>query len=220
MAYAETVGSVLDERGGIATEITKHLGKLTVMLDATAAELRSEGERNRYRIGIAQIYASLMGFDDLDVARSEVRDFLELALALTGEPTLRSMNVRTFDVAPADSFVALRDRLAARIATGGDGAARAVGMPLSDIGWIYEFKGQGSQAVVHFGAMEDEQLKEMLRDEEGDDYPPCVLFLDIDLKFEPADADKHKALDWWAECVDENRRMALRLGDWLREMIE
>lgn len=26
-------------------------------------------------------------------------------------------------------------------------------------------------------------------------------------------------VDWWAECVDENRRIALRMGDWLKEMI-
>jgi hypothetical protein len=219
MAYAETQGFVLDERGGIASEMTKRLGEMKIMLDATAAELRSEDERNQYRIGIAQIYASLMGFDDFDVARVEARDFLELAVNLTSAPALSSMNVRTYDIAPADSFDALRDRLANRLATGADGAATAAGMALSDIGWVYEFAGRGSKALVHFGAMTDEQLKGMLRDEDGDEYPTSVLFLDIDLRLEPDDADKRMALDWWAECVDENRRIALRMGEWLKEMI-
>jgi hypothetical protein len=217
-AYARPEGGVIDKRGSIATAMGELLDLSEVRLDDTAAEVRSSDDRDQYRVGVAQTYASLMRFDDLDDASKLTTRFFETAMELTGTPALGSMNLRSYDIAPVDSFVALRDRLTNRLTALASGLTEAAGMELKDLAWVFEMAGRGSKANIQFGPMESEQLAKMLRDE-GGDYPPSVLFLSIDMNFKPGDADKREALTWWAEGVEENRRLAANIGRWLRETI-
>ena len=159
--YAEAQGSVVDRRGQIGTAMSKHLGLSDTSMDPTAAEVVSDGRRDQYRVGIAQIYASLVTFSDFEGARDHTRDFLEFALGLVGKPELESTTVRSYDIAPVDNFDLLRDRLANRLTTGIDGLS--IGFSLSDIAWVLEFGGEHESARVQFGPMKDKQLKGLLR---------------------------------------------------------
>jgi hypothetical protein len=215
LAFADTEGSVLDRRGATAKAMGDHLKLSNVVLQPTAAEIRSDDGRDQYRIGVAQIYASLHNFDDFDGARDRTRDFFEMATKYLENPSVNSVTVRSYDIAPVDSFEDLRDELTATLVGDIQVLRDAVGVPLADAGWVFEFKDAHANVGVRFGPMESAQLQAMLEDEQGEGYPSYVLFLEV-LRDLSSDSPKTDPLDWWSRAVEANRGMTKRIGDWLR----
>jgi hypothetical protein len=220
LAFSETQGSVLDQRGGIAQAMAKHLGLADVSIHPTAAEVRSQDGRDRYRIGVAQTYVVLGSFDKIEEAIERARRFFEMALARLDDPGVDRLDVHTIDVAPADSFELARDRLGASLL--GERAqtlGSAAGVPLSDMSWIAEFGDTSRKVTVQLGPMQSEQLSELLQEQDAD-FPPNMLFLDVDSDLQIGEHSARDAIESWAKAVETHRAMTTRMGDWLREVLD
>jgi hypothetical protein len=220
LVFAEPEASILDRRGATTKAMREHLKLSNYTLHPTAVEVASDDNRNQYRIGIAQVFASLMSFDDFAGASSQTRGFLEMALEHLQNPGVAELNVRTYDIAPTDSFEQLRDSLIAGLAPGAKGLISTVGVPLTDAGWVFEFNDQNSAVSVQLGPMLGGQLEVMLRDQGSGSYPPNALFLSVDSKLRREDAKSPDAVDWWSRAVEGNRKRVARIGEWLREMMK
>jgi hypothetical protein len=220
LAFAESQASVIDRRGATAKVMADHLNLGEVTIHPTAAEVASEDGRDQFRIGIAQTYAGLLNFEGLDDAREKTARFLEMSLGHLDNPAIRMGRVRSYDIAPASSFTELRDCLAKKLAPGSSNLTEAIGMPLSDIGWVFEFEQPEVSAKVQFGAMESEQLRTTLQDPDGVGYPPSVLFVGLETVFKADDQNGSDGLKWWSHCLDRNRKMAERIGKWLKSTVE
>ncbi len=199
--------------------MVEHLKLAGVNIHPTAAEVRSEDGRDRYRIGVAQALAMLGNFDKVEDAIERARGFFEMALDRLGGPGVGRLNVHTVDVAPADSFELVRDRLA-EILLGGHARTLggAVGAPLSDMGWSAEFEDTNRKVTVRLGPMQSEQLDELLEEQDAD-APPNMLFLDVDSELQITERGGRDAIDSWAKAVEMHRAMTTRMGDWLREVL-
>jgi hypothetical protein len=219
LGFAESQPAVVDTRGSTAKAMQKHLGLTNASLQPTAAEVSSDDGRDHYRIGIAQTYASLMNVDDLAQAKEQTDGFLKMAMEHLQKPAVAALNIRTFDIAPADSFEDLRDALRRGLTPAAPGLIDAVGVPLSDLTWVFEFKDQDTAVSVQFGPMENEQLRAILQDPDGADYPDNALFLSVDTKLRHKDGNSQDPLEWWDRSVEAHRKKAGRIGEWLREGI-
>jgi hypothetical protein len=220
LLFSETQGAVLDKRGEIAQAMAEHLKLTGVGILPTAAEVQSDDGRDHYRIGVAQTYATIGSFDKIDEAIEEARGFFEMALARLGGPPIRALNVHTVEVAPADSFELVRDRLADRLL--GDAAKRlgsAVGTPLSDMGWSAEFGDPNKKISMRLGPMQSDQLGELLEGQDPDS-PPNMLFLDVDSDVQIGERSASDAIDSWSKAVGAHRAMVARIDHWLKEMLD
>lgn len=220
LLFSDTQGIVLDKRGELAQVMTQHLELRGVSIHPTAAEVQSEDGRDRYRIGVAQTYAMIGNFDKADGAIESARGFFDFALDRLGGPRVRGLNVHTVGVAPADSFELVRDRLADRLL--GDAAkslSGAVNAPLADMGWSAEFGDPNKKITVRLGPMQSEQLGELLQ-EQDPDSPPNMLFLDIDSDLQIGDQSARDAVESWAKAVESHRAMTLRIGNWLKDVLD
>jgi hypothetical protein len=218
LAFAESQASIIDRRGATAKAMADHLSMGEVTLHPTAAEVASEDGRDQFRIGIAQTYAGLLNFEDLEDAREITANFFGMSLAYLDSPAIRRGRIRSYDIAPASSFEELRDCLAKQLAAGASGLAGTIGMPLSDVGWVFEFEQPDASAKIQFGAMGNEQLRAILQDPDGVGYPPSVLFVALETAFMADDGSD--GLKWWSNCLDRNRKMAERIGKWLKGAVE
>jgi hypothetical protein len=199
--------------------MTEHLQLSGVSIHPTAAEVQSDDGRDQYRIGVAQTYAMLGRFDKLDEATERARGFLKMALDHLDSPKVGSMNIQTIDVAPADSFELVRDRLVASL-MGSDAEALGgtVGLPLSDMSWSAEFGDPNRKISVRLGPMQSEQLSELVQDQDADS-PPNMLFLEVSSDLQVEEDNARNVLESWAKAVDTHRMTTTRIGDWLKEML-
>ncbi len=189
----------------------------SLSLHPTAVEVASEENREQYRIGLVQIYALLTGFDDFEEASGKVGEFLQMAVEHLDPPKVEAINVRTCDIAPVESFEDLRDRLNEALVSGIGGVRNAIGVPLSDSAWVFEFEDANVSGRIQFGPMQSEQLEEVLQVKEGIEVPPNMLFLLVDSKFQ---GNEHEdAVERWRRAVAKQRGMAERTGAWLTEMV-
>lgn len=219
LGLAETQASILDRRGATAKAMTDYLKLANVTLHRTAAEVKSDDERDRYRIGIMQTFAGMTDFGDFASAQEQMRGFFEMAIRHLDNPPVKAVNLRTYNAAPADSFEELRDQLAERLTANTGGLKDAVGIALSDLGFDFEFENEDQSARVQFGAMTGEELRETLDDESDTTYPPACLFLGLDSHTQSAQSDDSNPIDWWATSMDRHRVMSEHIGRWLKETL-
>jgi hypothetical protein len=221
LELAETQGAIIDRRGATADAMSKHLGMSNVLLQPTAAEVTSEDGLDKFRIGIAQVYASLGSFNDFEDACVRTRDFFEMAADQVSGLTVRQVEIRSWDIAPVDSFEALRDRLAEKLLGSAKEIAGIVGSRLTDAGWTLEFREDDSSVSVRFGPMQSAQLRSSLQGEQGadSDYPANFLFLEVYREVGNQTVSGEHALDWWKKVMTANRAMSEHIGGWLKEKI-
>lgn len=220
LGFLESQAYIIDRRGATAKAMADHLGLGEVTLHPTAAEVASEDGRDEFRIGIAQTFARLFSFENLDDARETTSRFFEMSLDYLDRPAVRVGRIHSYDIAPASSFAELRDLLAERFASGSGSLTEEIGMPLSDVGWVFEFDRPDIKAKIQFGAMETDQLRETLRDPDGTGYPPSVLFFSLECAFPVEDQNGSDGLEWWSHCLDRNRKLAGRVSSWLKSQVE
>lgn len=209
--------SIVDRRGETAESMLDFLKLSNLSLHPTAVELTSEDGREQYRIGLIQIYGLISGFVDFEEASEKVGDFLRMAVDHLGPPTVEAINLRTCDIAPVESFENLRDRLNETLVAGIGGVKSAIGVPLSDSGWVFEFEDAKVSGRIQFGPMKSDQLKEILKVEGDIEVPPNMLFLLVESKFQGNDHED--PIKRWQAAVAKQRGMADRIGAWLAEMI-
>lgn len=209
--------AIIDRRGAIALAMSDHLGMGHTSLEPTAAEIKSEDGRDQFRIGFAQVLASILSFEDFDEAVRGASDFFGMALEVLDHPPVKRVVAHTSDIAAVDSFDALRDSLARAFIPRLDGLNKAVGVDLTDAGWTFVHDDAESMIEVNVGPMEEKQLRDVL-DDEISTYPPSLLFLDVKTMVRVKEGET-SALDLWANAVERNRSIVERLSGWLKELI-
>jgi hypothetical protein len=203
---------MVDRRGEAAGKMRELLDLPSMSLDPTAAELKSNDGREKFRIGFMQILAELSGFDQFDDATARSREFFEMALDFLG-PDPESINLRTADIAPAASFDELRDRLHETIVVDAAGLQEAIGSQLSDTAWVFEFESGENSGRVQFGPMKIEQLDTLLGVTDSVGGPSEMLFLTTETKTRASSGKD--MIENWEAALTSHRRVAERAGTWL-----
>jgi hypothetical protein len=194
LVFKEATPSVVDQRGALIAALQEEFASMEFTVESAAVEVFGEHRSTQYRIGTAQAVASVENFDDLEDVRRDLNRFFLLALTRLEGPRVSQIEVRSYDMAPTDSFDALRDALAASLVAPAPRLAEVVGKPLSDAGWIMDFLGGDPAVRMRFGPLRIEQVKTLLRDELDDRYPEQCLFLDVDYTETDEDLDPDQAL--------------------------
>jgi hypothetical protein len=220
LAYRESQASIIDRRGATGAMMSKLLDLSEVTMHPTNAEVESLDGRASYRIGIAQTFVSLFDFADLEDARTRTASFFEAALDYLDGPSIASGQIRTIDIAPAESFDAVRESLMASLAGGSGSLQEAVGIKLNDVGWVIEFEEPDVAAKLQFGPMKSDQLTEILKAPDDSSYPPALVFIGLETAFNAGDEGAESGLDWWSHCLDRNRKLSERISTWISEKLD
>jgi len=219
VVFKEPSPAVIDQRGAWITTLGEKFGATEFSAEAAAVEAFSEDKRKQYRVGTMQVVASVENFDEIERVGKELGEFVDVALTRVNRPRVAQVRVKTYDLAPTDSFDELRDALAASLLTPTQKLAEIVGKPMSDVGWVMEFLGSNPNITVRFGPMKIDQIKTMLRDERDSQYPEQFLFLDLDYLQEGEDLDVDQAVARLAKGIESNRHVVRHVADWLRETL-
>src|SRR4051794_41061892 len=108
VTFARSQGAVVDNRGRLGSMLAEQFDLENVSVKTTAAQVEGADGRDQYRIGIAQLRASLRSFTEFDDASERVRKFFRIALDQLGNPVVISATAHTTDVAATDSLEDLR----------------------------------------------------------------------------------------------------------------
>lgn len=219
LVFKEPSPTVIDRRGALIAKLRDTLETAEFSIEGAAVEASSPDRRRRYRIGTAQVLASVENFDELQDVQNELSEFFKFALDQIEHPRIAQINVRTYDMAPTDSFGELRDAMAASLGAPKRRLAEVVGKPLSDAGWMMEFLDGDPRITTRFGPMRLEQIKTLLRDQRDDRYPAECLFLELDYLQTSEDLDVDRALARFSSCIESNRKLLRRMADWLKEAL-
>jgi hypothetical protein len=211
---------VIDQRGALITMLHDEFGDGEANIEQAAVEALSEDKREQFRVGNAQLVASIENFDDLDAAGEKLGRFAERALAMVDVPAIGLVRARSVDLAAAAAFEDLRDALAEAFGTPRAELAEIAGQPLSDIGWTFEFADAQPQIGLRFGPMRASQIKTLLRDERDGAYPGEFLFLDVDFAHPNVDLEPEQAVTRLAHSIESNRKVVARVTDWLMEKLK
>lgn len=203
---------IVDKRGEAAQRMRDHLGLDTLSLQPTAAELAAADGREKFRIGLVQIFSQISAFDDPDEALERVRSYLAIATDFLN-PKVERITLRTFVVAPVSSFEDLRNVLNDRLLGGVDKAQRALGGDISDSAWVLESESQDTSRRLQFGPMRDSQLQGLLEMTERFG-PPEMLFLLTESR-STVSIDGSAILSTWAKLWDAHEKFTARTSDWL-----
>lgn len=219
LLFKEPSPAVIDQRGALIATLRDTFGASEFSIEGAAVEALGSNRCWQYRIGTAQVLASIENFDELEEVRNELSKFFKLALGRLESPRIAQIHVRTYDMAPTDSFSELRDALATALAAPRQHLADVVGKPLSDAGWVMEFHHGDPHITIRFGPMKIEQIKKLQRDQRDDRYPEECLFLELDSLQTNGDLDDGQALARLPGCIESNRKLLRRVTDWLTEAL-
>lgn len=216
VGFAAPQPSILDNLGRTTEVMQEDLGLSDFTVHPTAVEVESSGGRDKFRIGIAQAFASLTTFDDPEDGEKQARKFLQMAMSHLGEPKVGEATVRLVEVAPTSSFDELRAAMINKIMVGGPALRSALGVGVSDVGWAFDLAEDRITGRVQFGPMKVTQLESVLGLESSSDLPPEHLFKLVELVFDRAGEDQSSDVDWLAKQIDRARGTSARVGDWIR----
>jgi hypothetical protein len=219
LVFKEQSPAVIDQRAKWITTLRDDFGAAECTAEAAAVEAFSGDKREQYRVGTAQIVASVENFDDVHEASEKLGQFARTALDRLERPQVAHLRVRTIDLAATDSFEGLRDALAEGFSVPRGEVADLVGSPMSDAGWVFEFTDGNPQVTFRFGPMRASQIKTMLRDQRDDQYPAEFLFLETDYVQNEVDLDLDEAVDRLAANIDNERTIVHRVAHWLTEKV-
>lgn len=217
LAFERNQATVVDRRGELAGALHEFLDTSSASLDATAAEATSRDEMSKYRIGMAQLLA-MLNVDDFDKSRELVEAFLQRGMELLENPSLARVVAHTSDVAAVPSFEALRDGLLEGLSSSPSGLRDAVGVPLSDVGWSYDFKDDRWIIEVRIGPMRAGELRQFFEAPDVADFPAASLFIDVKTMLRVKDPSKDP-LQLWTAALERNRQVTGNLIAWLREAL-
>ncbi len=220
LIFKDTSAAIVDQRGAMLTVLKRDLEAGEGNVELAAVEAFSEDKREQYRVGTAQVVASIENFEEFGAATEKLRGFAEMALDRLERPPIALVRARTFDLAATASFEALRDALADSLGTPKKELAEVAGKTLSDIGWVYEFTDGNPNVTLRFGPMKASQLKTMLRDQRDSQYPGEFLFLDTDYAQIEQDLNVEQALERLTSSVESNRNLTRRMANWLTERLK
>lgn len=203
---------IVDKRGEAAQKMRDHLDLNSLSLHPTAAELTAPDGREKFRIGLVQIYGQVSAFEDAQEALARVRSYLAMATDFL-QPTVERITLRTFVAAPASSFEDLRDTLNRQFLGSADKARKALGADIADSAWVLESESGETSRRLQFGPMKSNQLQGML--EMTDQYgPPEMLFLLTESR-SSVSISGGDILRTWSDLWDTHDGFTTRTSEWL-----
>ncbi|HEY2714731.1 MAG TPA: hypothetical protein VGI73_00765 [Solirubrobacterales bacterium] len=214
-----TAPTILDRKGDTMQVLHDSLGLENFTMGQTSVEVSGQDERNKFRIGINQIFANLTDFDDLEDARTQTREYFELALEHLQPDAIDRITVASFDIAPTESFEALRNRLNEALYSDYAGIAQAIGYNISDSAWVHEFAQGDVSGRIQFGAMRSDELPMRLEVPEVQDAPPNMLGVLAEVNFAVGGLVRNKAVSRWEQALDKQRELVTHAGQWIRERV-
>jgi hypothetical protein len=220
VGFAAPQPSILDKLGQTAEVMQDALGLTDFTVHPTAVEVESAGGRDKFRIGIAQAFASLTTFDDPQNGERQARNFLQTATEHLEEPKIGEATIRLVEVAPTSSFEELRAAMIDRIMVGSGALRSALGVGISDVGWAFDLSEDRTAGRVQFGPMKVAQLESVMGLESSEDLPPEHLFKLVELTFDRPSEDQSSDVDWLAKRIERARGVSCRVGDWIMESLK
>ena len=209
---------VIDRRGALAAELHDLLGTSSASLEETATEATTPDGLSKYRVGMAQLLAALH-VDGFDEGGENIETFFRRGMELLKAPGLTRVVAHTSDVAAVASFDGLRDVLLESLSPSSSQVRDVVGVPLSDTGWLYDFRDDHQIVEVRFGPMHEEELRRAFEAPDATVFPAASLFIDVKVVLRVGDSEKDP-LDLWASALKQNRRITNNLSTWLKEALE
>lgn len=217
LAFEKNQATVVDRRGELAGALHEILETSTADLDATAAEATTRDGMSKYRIGMAQLLA-VLHVDGLDEGHEKVETFFRRGMELLDTPPLSRVTAHTSDVAAVPSFEELREALLDGLVPTSSQLREAVGIPLSDAGWSFDFGDDRCIAEVRLGPMREVELRRLFETPDAVDFPAASLFLDVRVVQRVQDSNKDP-LELWESALKRNRQITTNLSAWLRETL-
>lgn len=216
-AFKKHQPEVIDRRGSLAAELHEFLGPSTASLDATAVEAQTRDGMDQYRIGIAQLLA-ILNVDGFDEGTEKVQGFFGRGMELLGAPPLSRVVAHTSDIAAVPSLEALRDALLNGLSSDASPLRDAVGAPLADAVWSFDFKDDQRTVEVRINPTDDEELHDIFEAPDTVVFPAAALFLDVKVVLRVGDSSKDP-LELWLSALKQNRQITTNLTAWLREAV-
>ncbi len=219
LVFKTTTPAIVDHRGAWVATLRDEFGATEAEVEPAAVEAFSEDKREQYRVGTAQVVASIENFEEIDAAGEKIARFAKLALERIDETKVAQIRVRTFDLAATDSFGELRDALADALTAPGAELADLGGSGLSDVGWVFEFTDGNPKITLRLGPMRASQIKEFLRDQRDSQYPGEFLFVDVDYVHAGEDLSPEQAVMRLTQDIEGNRKAVRRVSNWLMRKV-
>jgi hypothetical protein len=116
LVFKDTSPAIIDQRAAWITTLRDEFGATEAQAELAAVEAFTEDRTEQYRVGTAQVLASIENFEEIETAGEKLARFAEVALDRIERPHIAQLRVRTFDLAATDSFEDLRDTLADALA--------------------------------------------------------------------------------------------------------
>lgn len=218
LAFQRNQSAVIDRRGALAEELHEILGTSRASLEETAAEATTRDGMSKYRIGMAQLL-TVLHIDGLDAGGEQAEKFFQHGMELLGRPSLARVVAHTSDVAAVQSFDELRDALLEKLSPSSSRVRDAVGVSLSDVGWLYDFRDDRRIVEVRIGPMHDEELRQVFEAPDAAVFPAASLFIDVKVVLRVGDSEEDP-LSSWLSALEQNRRIVNNLSTWLREALD
>jgi hypothetical protein len=111
----------------------------------------------------------------------------------------------------------MRDALGA-LTPGMPRLREAVGVPVADLAWAYDFSDDRWVVEVRIGPMHDTELRDAFDAPEGLDLPPASLLLDVKVVLRVQDG-AGDAVQLWSSALERNRKITDNVNAWLREAL-
>jgi len=219
LGFNQPVLSILDRQGETMQLMHEALDLTNFTVPPTAVEVADEQNRDQFRIGRHQIFSRLTTADDLEDAVNRIEAFFNVALGHLDPPHIDSINVRSCDIAPAESFEGLRDRMNESLINDFSGLKNAMSIASSDAGWVQEFDEGDISGRVQFGPMRSEELADLLQVPERTDDPPNMLFLLVNTNVITPNLSTADAVERWQSATERQRGIANRVGGWLKDRL-
>jgi hypothetical protein len=155
--------------------------------------------------------------DTGEVSRT-CRGFFEFVLGELEISAISFVGVRSFWLAPTDSFEGLNAWMIEKLSPGVGPLSEAIGTNPTDAGWVLEFHAADPKHTLRFGPMNPQQaMGQIFRDQNAENYPPQFLFLDFDRVYNEDKIDRSAALDRWEKSFGRNLEIGAKLGQLLSD---
>ncbi|HET9198588.1 MAG TPA: hypothetical protein VFN92_10090 [Solirubrobacterales bacterium] len=217
LIFKRKQATVVDRRGELAGELHDLFATASAALEPTAAEATTDDEMSKYRIGMAQLLAE-MHVDGFEEGSERVETFFRRGMELLDSPTLSRVVAHTSDVAAVPSFDDLREALFEKLSANPGRIRDAVGVPVDDAAWTYNFADDSWIVDVRISPMTGDDLQYAFDAPDGAEFPDASLFVDVKVMRRAEDKDGDP-LELWDSALRRNRQITAKLGAWLKEAL-
>lgn len=194
----------VDQRGQLIEALLDRHGLTEWGYGEDVVDVYKKDQSVFLRVGSREVLAMFENVASIDEVRQTTAAFLEWALEMLGVERIRTVGVRSYWLAAADSFAELNEHLLERFAGTMGRILEPFGTKPSDSGWTFDFHDQDPKHNLRLGPMTAEQAMGLFRDQEKENYPPQALYLDVDRLYTEDPMEREQALRRWGSAFERN----------------